>query len=324
MITLKASKAEGFTVLNLSDPQLSSAEWEDTHVASQILKYTVEELVSRVRPNLITVSGDLAWAEDIDAHRTLSKYLDSFQIPWAPVLGNHDNQSGVERSNEIGDVLENYNFCLFEKGPSDLGVGNYVICIEEGGRPSFALIMMDSHDRYSYTDENGKEHTAWGALSSLQLQWYTEKALELEALGCRSNAIITHIPPFYTRKVFNSCLRVPDTLADLSPLSTDADKLWRDGANGAFGVMHENISSAEHDNGFGETLESLGKTSHVIFGHNHIDNASVEYNGIRYTFSNKLGIGCYYEKCFNGGTVLSIKDGVGTVHHEYVDISNMI
>lgn len=324
MTTLKAKKGEGFTVLNLSDPQLSSAEWEDTHVASLVLRHTVKELIDRVRPDLITVSGDLAWAEDMDSYRTLGAYLDSFEIPWAAVLGNHDNQGGSERSNEIADVLEKCKFSLFEKGPLKIGVGNYTICIEEDGRPTFALIMMDSHDRYTYTDENGRENISWSGFNAPQIEWYVERALEAEKLGCLSNAIITHIPPFCTREVFAEAMSETYSPKELSPLDPNAKRVWREGVSGGFGVMHEKISSAEHDNGLIKTLEALGKTSHVIFGHDHVNNASVEHHCVRYTFSNKLGIGCYYEKCFNGGTVLKIKNGACSVHHEYVDISDMI
>ena len=96
MRILKKNPERDFTVLNLTDTQLSNAEWAEGHKAREILEYTVRELVARTSPDLITVSGDLAWAGHDHAYTMLADLLDGFSIPWAPVWGNHDNQDGAE------------------------------------------------------------------------------------------------------------------------------------------------------------------------------------------------------------------------------------
>ena len=69
-----------FKVLNLSDPQLGN--WEMGQKNAQVLAETVTRLVAEVKPDLITVSGDLAWAGHYAAYANFADLLDGFQIPW--------------------------------------------------------------------------------------------------------------------------------------------------------------------------------------------------------------------------------------------------
>ncbi len=62
MIRLPKDPARDFIVLNLTDPQLSDGEWAEGHPNRTILTRTVTELVQRTSPDLITITGDLAWA----------------------------------------------------------------------------------------------------------------------------------------------------------------------------------------------------------------------------------------------------------------------
>ena len=57
MITLTKKKNTDFKVLNLTDPQLLTHEWEKEHIGYKILTYTVNNLINEVKPDLITVSA---------------------------------------------------------------------------------------------------------------------------------------------------------------------------------------------------------------------------------------------------------------------------
>ena len=140
-----------FVILNLTDTQLSNEEWADDHPNRKILEYTVTQLIERAHPDLITISGDLAWANHDHAYEMLANFLESFNIPWAPVWGNHDNQGGAEAVDRIATKYLTYKNCLYEKGNPAFGNGNYVIVIEEDGTPVEAVLMIDSHDRTPYT-----------------------------------------------------------------------------------------------------------------------------------------------------------------------------
>ena len=63
MLKIPKQKDKDFTVLNLSDPQLKEWEWGldgGNPENSNIFKYTVDELIERTKPDLITITGDLA------------------------------------------------------------------------------------------------------------------------------------------------------------------------------------------------------------------------------------------------------------------------
>ncbi|MBQ4193233.1 MAG: metallophosphoesterase, partial [Clostridia bacterium] len=207
MISMKKTPGRDFLVLNLSDPQLGDGEWEAGHPNRKILEDCVKTLADRVRPDLITVSGDLAWAGNDRAYDALADLLDSTGIPWAPVWGNHDNQGGPEKVEAVVRRYLTHPLCLYERGPAAIGNGNYVIRIEEDGRPVSALIMMDSHDRAPYVHEAGVESNEWAKLIPEQLAWYREQIAALEADGCRDSAIILHIPIYAYREAFAAAFR---------------------------------------------------------------------------------------------------------------------
>ena len=159
MKVLKKQPGKDFIILNLTDPQLGDPEWAEGHMNRAVIEYTVAKLIERVKPDLITISGDLAWAGYTLAYDLLAELLEQFQIPWAPVWGNHDNQGGAECIDRIVNRYMAYPHFLYEKGDPAIGNGNYVIAIEEDGKIVEALVMVDSHNRVEYVREGREEDT---------------------------------------------------------------------------------------------------------------------------------------------------------------------
>ena len=54
-LSMEKKTDKEFTVLNLTDIQLNNEEWAEDHKNRRILTYTVQELVERIHPDLITV-----------------------------------------------------------------------------------------------------------------------------------------------------------------------------------------------------------------------------------------------------------------------------
>ena len=69
-------KDHDFVVLNLSDPQMNAFEWADTHPYAPILKYTIDQLIKNNKPDLITVTGDMAYPGDYESYGQLRHPLD--------------------------------------------------------------------------------------------------------------------------------------------------------------------------------------------------------------------------------------------------------
>lgn len=94
----------------------------------------------------------------------------------------------------------------------------------------------------------------------------------------------------------------------------DADKnTWREGSGGA-GALHEKIC-CERDadgnpvqRGVFEALKDAG-TKYVFCGHEHLNDFSVLYEGVRLTYCLKVDKSSGYRPGFDGGTLITIGDG---------------
>ena len=80
----------------------------------------------------------------------------------------------------------------------------------------------------------------------------------------------------------------------------------------------EGISSSPVNNGFFDVVKELGSTKHMIAGHDHDNDYSIVYEGIRLTYAVKVGRGCYFTEDMMGGTTLTIgSDPEGTINQLY-------
>ena len=325
MLILKKQPERDFVLLNLSDPQLSDGEWAEEHPNHKIFDETVKTLVERIKPDLITVSGDIAWAGNNISYRRFAEYLDAFGIPWAPVWGNHDNQGGEAMVDAVADEYLSHPLCMYEKGDPKLGNGNYIIGIEEEGKLVSAVFMLDSHDRMPYVTPLGQETLAWAKLIPEQLDWYREQVRELEKQGCRDSVIIMHIPNYAYREAFAAAWKSGVDQKSVKPEDSTGSAYWNEGYTDSYGVEYEGIGSYEADDGVMDVVTALGSTKHIIAGHDHINNTVITYRGVKLIYSLKCGAGCYWDPILNGGTVLSFNhDGAHEVRHEFVDVSALL
>ncbi|MBO5744929.1 MAG: metallophosphoesterase [Clostridia bacterium] len=312
---------EDFRILNLTDTQLSDSEWCEGRWESELLCKTITDLVQRTKPHLITISGDIAWAGHFESYKRLARFLDSFNIPWAPVFGNHDNQGGVDKLNKAAEILLQGGNCLLERGDEDLGWGNYVIGIEQNGVVVHGLVMMDSHDRTEYTDENGNTSLAWGDVIPQQLTWYRERISELSKMGASESTLILHIPLYAYRKAASAAYKQEIDLKAVEPYNEMQRDCFNPGYEDSFGVCYEGIASYPADNGFFDLIKELNHTKTVVCGHDHINSFCIKYEGVRLVYSLKTGCGCYWDKRLNGATLLTVNNqGNLTVEHIFANV----
>lgn len=325
MITLQKKPGRDFKILNLTDTQLASEEWAEGHKNRKILEYTVAELVKTEDPDLITVTGDLAWAGETEAYEGLACLLDSFERPWAPVWGNHDNQGGPEKIEALVESYLAHPFCVYEKGDPALGNGNYVIAVEEEGRVVEGVIMMDSHDRMPFVQPDGTEREAWAKIIPEQLVWYREQIEMLEKLGCHDTTVMMHIPIYAYNDAWQAAFNGELDPAAVKPENSADSANWNGGYEGSFGVKYEGICSYPSDEGMFDVICELGSTKHVISGHDHVNSFVIDYKGVKLIYGLKTGAGCYWKPELNGGTVLSVtENGVSGLWHSSVDVSALL
>jgi hypothetical protein len=153
-----------------------------------VFDHTVRTLVDRVKPDLITITGDLSMADQPKAYPQLADYMDAFGIPWCAVWGNHEEQDVTKWVNFVYEFLPYYrskNHFFHEDGDPALGNGNYLIAIQKDGQPVHTLFMVDSHNCVWLPDETGVKHFYYDKLNEAQIQWYKEQCTMLKDLGCK-------------------------------------------------------------------------------------------------------------------------------------------
>ena len=308
---LEKQPGKDFVILNITDVQLE--DYEVYGKNGELAKNTIDKLVNDVQPDLITMTGDNGWGTM--AYLELIRQIDSYGIAWAPIMGNHDGQ-GI-----LSEFWAAYNFskaenCLFRFGPKDMGYGNYVINITENGHVVHTIFMMDTHSSATFETGNGKE-SGYDHLWPNQLEWYkwvVEGVANQEGKTVESS-VFFHIPVCEYQDAWDAAaIKTEDTSAIKDGPYNDKYK------DVSFGKNEENVCCSPVNNGFFTLCQTLGSTKNIVSGHDHVNNASILYEGIRLTYATKAGAACYWDSNMNGGTKFTVSsDGSMATEHIYVD-----
>lgn len=300
-------KDKDFVILNLSDPQMNGFEWAEDHPYRPILEYTVTTLVERVNPDLITVTGDMAYPGDYESYEKFAQLLDRFGIPWTIVWGNHDHQSGIKPILQAAELFKKHPLCQFEDGDPAYGNGNYILCVQEDDKPLTALFMIDSHNSIEATMPNGERKWVYDKLWPDQLIWINETAKELKAKGYKDAIMMMHMPMYCYRQA--ALMAFPE---------------GRGGDSDIYGQQHELIASHPFEDNVLSYIKDNRLISHILVGHDHCNNFMIDYDGVRLMFACKTGPGCYWQSAMNGGTVITIgAEGIQNAYHEFVDVTHL-
>lgn len=266
----------------------------------------IKELVDKENPDLILFTGDIVYGEFDDSGIILTEiinFMESLNVPWAPVFGNHDNESKMGVNWQC-EQFENAQNCLFKKGELS-GNGNYSIgLIDDSGAIKRVIYMLDS-----------KGCLEGPGLATDQINWIKNVSLSV------SEAYEKAVPGF-------ACFHIPSVdfkNAYMNKYGYAADEkfnLDNSGIDGDFGQKNENMSL------FNASLEATFKEANidgVFAGHDHVNNFSILYNGIRYTYGTKTGIYDYYNSSILGGTLIKLKDNNAfEVSHAYLNENEML
>jgi len=186
-----------------------------------------------------------------------------------------------------------------------MGDGNYVINISENGEIIHSIYMMDTHSKANYPDDS------YDHLWENQISWYKWCVEGTNALAGKAveSSVIFHIPNVEYNDAWNEAQYNKQTGKFDNPTYADG-----------FGSLSEPICSPKFNNGFFDVVKELGSTKNIIACHDHINNFSLEYQGVRLSYSLKCGPGGYWDTSKNGGSTLTISsDGHAVFAHHYVD-----
>ncbi len=296
---LEKKLGKAFVILNFADIQCHDGEAFSE--VGEFAEETIARLIEKTKPDLITLTGDNAF--DAFAHLRLIRFLDSFGIPWAPVMGNADH-TGVVSEFWIAWQLVHAKHCLFRLGPEGMGYGNYIVNITENGKTVHTLFFMDTHH------EEEMQTGSYDHLYDTQLSWYrwAVEGIAAEARHPVPSSVFFHIPVPEYKDAWDAAHDAKT--GELLPIYRDVP----------FCKRQENYGFPRFNNGFFALCRTLGSTKNMICGHDHVNCFSLPYEGITLTYAMKTGYGCYWEHKTQGGTTLTVyEDGTSTITQYYID-----
>ena len=331
-------------VLQLTDTQIIDAAqtrpgrggvdydfWGTDKVEERCYDY-ITELVTATNPDLILLTGDIIYGEFDDNGTALTgfiNFMEGFQIPWAPVFGNHDNESRKGADWQC-QQLENAEYCLFEQ-KTLTGNGNYSVAIAQGDEIKRVFYMLDTNGCGGASDAsmaNGHTKREIG-LGQDQIAWYTEQITALKAKAPDVKiSFAYHIQAAmfgvaYAKYGFNQAVLQQDINIDLRGDAADTD----------FGFIGRQMKNPwDEDFAIYNGMKALGMDS-IFVGHEHCNSASVVYDGVRFQFGQKTSEYDRFNyintdgtitdepkdgKSLMGGTVIPLSATDGAIKNPYI------
>ncbi len=286
---------DDFKVLQLTDVHIGGG-WLSQKKDTMAIN-AVAAMVTAEKPDLVIITGDVSYPvpfssatlNNLNSAKIFAALMEKLGVYWTLGFGNHDTEAYSYYSRE--DLNEFYNsknwkYCLFESGPEDIdGFGNQVINVKNSkGIITQSLFVFDSH---SYTDGDiFGVMWKYDNVHENQVQWYKST---LEALNAQNDALYKELG-LKTKSAIKSAafMHIPltemkaawDEYAAADYKDTDTVKLHYGVAGESGKVVYCGVGE---DNLF-ETMVELDSTKAVFCGHDHKNNFSIEYQGIRMTY----------------------------------------
>lgn len=291
-------KKDSFKILQLTDPHMGDKDYQDKHL--DFMQLTIDDAKKDGDLDFIVVTGDLfTFASKSTADRFFA-FLDKQGVPWTVTLGNHDEQCYFS-VDWLTDRLNNYGSnCVFKDLQSDdiHGSANFVIDIKKGDEVFEQLYIMDSN-RYLYGSYFGYDY-----FHKEQIEWYS-KAVDYTT---ERNGRIVDSLMFY---------HIP------LPEINDAY---------AYGVEHgtldgekrEKTCPPDENTGFFNVIKEKKSTKAMMFGHDHVNDFRVKYEGVIFSYGVKSTDRIYYAEDMMGGQTIEIKADhsleFNRIFHTYKDL----
>ena len=135
----------------------------------------MKTVIASQKPDFIVLTGDVVCSKNTaKAWKSLSKVLIDAKTPWAVVLGNHDAQYELTKT-QIMQTIVGLPYNLTENGPKEVsGNGNYVLQVQASKSTKTAALFycLDSHMGFHPKTDLGSYE--WFDFS--QIDWYRKQS----------------------------------------------------------------------------------------------------------------------------------------------------
>ena len=313
-----------------TDRDLKVVQLTDIHIGGGFLSVkrdakalnAVAAMLTAEKPDLVVLTGDMVYPVPFQAGtfnneistKMLITLMEQLGVYYTVCFGNHDSEFyGTHTRQQISDLwgAPSLKYSLYQEGPKDVdGYGNHVIKVKNSqGIVKNAYFMFDSHD-YTDGDILGIQWK-YDNIHENQIQWYKDTVLSIDA---KNKAIDPDCPMFTSLAFFHIPLEEygiawNEFKANGYKDTEDVkyyDGWYHEGDEKSYcGIYPENLF---------ETMLELGSTKGIFCGHDHVNNASLEYKGIRLTYGMSIDYLAYNnlnkEGAQRGCTVINLtQDG---------------
>ena len=314
-----------------TDEELNIMQLTDVHIGGGFLSSkkdslamnAVAAMITAEKPDLVVVTGDVSYPvpfqsgtfNNLSSARIFAALMDSLGVYWTLGYGNHDTEAySYYGRDDLSELYgsEDYEYCIFENGPEDVdGYGNQVVNVKNTeGIITQSLYVFDSH---SYVDGDVLG-IMWNYdnIHENQVQWYKDT---VKLLNDKNNEVYKKLG-----KEENSDIK---SLAFFHIPLTEQKDAWYEYAEngfedtenakfhyGAAGESGKVVYSGIGEDGLFEAMLETGSTKGVFSGHDHYNNFSIEYKGIRLTYGMSVDYlaypGIYKNGSQRGCTMISV------------------
>ena len=289
--------------------------------------YYIDKAIKDNNPDLILVTGDIVYGEFDDNGSNLiefCEFMDSYKIPWAPIFGNHDNESKLGVTWQCDQFLKS-KYCLFRRNDFT-GNGNYNIGIFNNNTLIRVIYMIDSNgvfcgkkyyylDDYPLYNQNERIKIESGIFED-QREYIFNTSKMIDDLSGKNipKTLCVHIPPDFVNKYayLKKYQSTPDG-SNKELFNLGGTKLID---NKDFGEKGE-VLGGFNSNGLYDKLKEYSFDT-ILAGHYHNNTLSIDCDGIRLSYGIKTSTFDYHNKV--GSLLFTIKDSKYSIEHKFIDI----
>ena len=169
---------DGFNILQLTDIHWNSATQigDETYGSKCYITKLINEVKNHIgegnKIDLIEITGDMFMLSDHKEITEFIDFIDSFEIPYATVWGNHDRH-GMYNPDWLSKQFKNAKYSLYTEVKNDnvAGRSNYVINLKIGSDVKWQIFNLDSGA--SYRKNATDFFLTYDYIRQNQLDWLT-------------------------------------------------------------------------------------------------------------------------------------------------------
>ncbi len=256
----------------------------------EALKAYIAEAIDASDPNLVVFLGDNIMSPEDGTEESYWKgydevfpILESKGVPFTFVFGNHDDESApTVTKEEMLKKYQSYEGCLaYDADPALHGCAthNLPILSSDGSKVVYNLWLFDSGD-YVYNEDGSQR--GYDCVRKDQIEWYKSVSEELRVANggevVPSLAFEHIIPQEPTQKVMFS---LPFQLGSITKNFTDGTSATYLPNYFAFdGILSEAPCPSPDNEGQWDAFVECGDVKACFFGHDHVNNFSVNVDGV--------------------------------------------